>query len=89
MGKAISSALVLKLLFGPKLGPQMGPKLAQKWYMKGPRWLPQRQEALLELKADKNVPKTGQDALPDPPIDQNVCPTWAQNEGYEPQNAST
>ena len=52
MGKAISSVLVFKLLFGPKLVPQINPKLAQKWYMTGPRWIPQRQEALLELKVD-------------------------------------
>ena len=64
--------LVLKLLFGPKLGPQMDPKLAQQLYMKGPRWLPQHQEALLELKVDKNVPKMGPNALPDPPVDQNM-----------------
>ena len=88
MGKAIRSALALKLHFGPELGLQMDPKLAQKWYMKGPRWLPQRQEVLLETKIDKHVPKMGQDALPDPPIDQNMRPIWAQNEGSKPHTAS-
>ena len=66
----------------------MDAKLAQKWFMKGPRWLPQRQEALLELKINENVPQMGQDALSDPPIGQNMCPIWAQNEGSEPHNAS-